>query len=277
MKIKYVAILLSLSLLAGCGSANANTTAPSEPTATEQQSELVETETTVEAETTVETESTVETETTATEVTTETVEKEVISDYIFDYEFLYNGKKVTLPMSYKEFSEITGWSIEESQLKGVDEKFVMSESMDIEGFHIANPKYPDAFNSFGGYAGFQNLSDERLHVTETSVCRVSFGIYYNYEPLPFGDDDREASSGLVESWDEIELSKGITWGSTVEEILAAYDEIEKCFVNEVADGVTRIFYRDPDGKGGDYKVIEFYVHDEYGLTSFEYSNQKDPT
>lgn len=248
MKFKYIAILLGLSLLAGCASANATTT---EQTATEQQSEFVET-TEVETDL-IDTEPTESAET--TEVATETVEKDVISDNIFDFEFLYNGKKIKLPISYKEFSEITGWNADYVMANETEEYCTIEKGNHLlfSGIVFENPKYPDFATDFMCVASFGNFTNERVHLSDSSICEASFSIMRETE--------------LVDSWDEIKLPKGIEWGSTDEEIYAAYgDKTNK----EWSDSFKTIVYEYWEKETQAYLGVDLRVHQEYGLTGISY-------
>ncbi|MBR5565343.1 MAG: hypothetical protein IKW08_04160 [Roseburia sp.] len=271
MRLRKISLLITtMCLLSACGSAEPTN---SNNVAVETETQIMENDTELEIMETENIEN--ETEVVETELTTEVVEKDVISDNIFDFEFLYNGKKIKLPISYKEFSEITGWTLDEA-LKGNKEEELMMDTRHTYYYGpLSHPNYsakPTDFD-FVCTATFQNLTDEYIHVLDSSVYTVKFSRSYDTELYAMAngiEHEGDAGVGLVESWEEIELSKGITWGSTEEEIVAAYGE---CSVQEMGRGVKLLTYV-PDKLNGACNMLQLYVDEEYGLCTIDYINRQ---
>ena len=270
MRLRKISLwITTMCLLSACGSA--------EPTNThnvvvENETQIVENDTELEIMETENIEN--ETEVVETGFNTEVVEKDVISDNIFDCEFLYNGKKIDMPISYKEFSEITGWNLDEA-IKVRDEKdFIMDTRHTYDYGFLSHPNYsaePTDFE-FGCRVVFKNFTDEYMNALDSNIYDVTFNRIYDTELYAMAngiEHEEDAGFELVESWDEIELSKGITWGSTLEEILEAYGE---CPIGEMGRGLTMLTYHSDDVLETPNNTLVMYVHDKYGLVEFSYRN-----
>ncbi len=124
-----------------------------------------------------------------------------LSDDLFDFQFSLNGEVYTLPCQYSELSE-AGWSME-----------------DIEGNELEAGQYTLQNRISNGdiylSANIVNTGDETLPMEQCRVGKLSLDSY-------------EADSGA-----KLVLSKGITYGSTYDEVTAAFGEPTDTYDSDV--------------------------------------------
>jgi predicted small lipoprotein YifL len=185
--------------MAACG-AKPDTLTPPDTTAPVQTTAPVETtapiETTVPETVPVETTvpETVPVETTAPEtVPEETTGELVMSDNPFDFMFSINGTVLQLPCTIKDLEDLG---------------FIMDEDM---ADNILNDGYTSSSNMFHGKCyinvSIYNSTDKALPYKDCPVDDISVSVY-----------------GMRNGNDEIIFAGGITIGSTMDEVLAAYGE-----------------------------------------------------
>lgn len=170
------------------------------------------------------------------------ITNEKISDNWEEVEFLYNGKKVKLICNFSELQQNLG-------LKFNDE---------AKNEYILNPNYTTSGGSctIGNeeqiVVNLLNSSNEAKKYTECDVDYFGINIY---------SLKRNGNNG----YSKIELSKGIYWDSTLQDIIQAYGEPDK---RDDGSNFSNLFYK------SDRANLQFTIYEDYGLTAIYY-NVKD--
>lgn len=171
-----------------------------------------------------------------------------ISDDWADLEFILDGKKYVLPFEYKELTE-DGWYLDESD-------YDFSEGKEIDGgmkvlatIHLNNPKYAtDSFGEFELVIGFINYSKEPKEYKDCDIYSIEFKNMYGYSE--------------IENYGDVKIAGGIGFGSTEEEVLAAFGEPESEYN---AEKYTSYTWRK------DYKTLRIDVYKDGGVGMIEIS------
>lgn len=171
------------------------------------------------------------------------VSKSAFSDELSDewdsFEFTLNGKLFSLMFDYKDL-EAEGWSFDPADY-GYDEDYTLEKydwEIDID---LENDDYDTVVN-----IGLQNIKSSECALKDAQVWDVIF-------------DATEATGELP----DVVLPGGITWGSTVEEIEAAYGK--PTTKDEYSDGFV-YQYKDEEGD-----VLYLEIYNDYGLLTFDYT------
>ncbi len=134
-------------------------------------------------------------------ITIDAIAAENLSENLFDFQLSLNGEVYTLPCKYSELSE-AGWSME-----------------DIEGNELGAGQYTFSNRISNGdiylSASLANTEDKTLPMKQCRVGKLSLDSY-------------EADSGA-----KLVLSKGITFGSTYDEVIAAFGEPTDKYESEI--------------------------------------------
>ena len=166
---------------------------------------------------------------------------EEISENWEDGEFLYDGKKVKLICNFTELSTNLG-------LKFNDEK---------KNEFTLNPNYTVS----GGQCTVGNTENIVISlINQTEQVQK----YINCDVDTFSINIFNLKKNNNFEYSKIQLSKGITWDSTLEDIIAAYGEPEKRIDNEYG---FNIYYQ----SSNNYSRIEFGFTNDLGLTSIYYT------
>lgn len=171
-----------------------------------------------------------------------------ISDDWKDFEFSFMGKDFELPFDYDELEGLGWYANLEFFNVGEDDEDVL-ESGETIYVPLDNDDYDVTV-----YVGVVNTGSEDCDVTEGQVYSISIhcDYYVNAEP-----------PALV-------LSKGITWGSELEEVTAAYGEPStEPYYSEESDYYMYTYYDD------DFNKMDFSIYNDGGvqyiqLTLFDY-------
>ncbi len=172
-------------------------------------------------------------------------DKETISDNWVDMEFKLGNKKYSLPGPFKNFSK-NGWLLEESaELEPADYTTDM--------YKVWNKDFYDQGRDLYAFIlmDFENYADKAQDIKDCDVYWVAFSTIY---------DNEKINNGY-----EIELAKGIKWGSTEEEIVAAYGPVEEGNKEVYEGGYTVLVY--VNTTKNIYSRIVLYLLDDGGLYS----------
>ncbi|MGB4626759.1 MAG: hypothetical protein WBI36_03000 [Erysipelotrichaceae bacterium] len=171
--------------------------------------------------------------------------KDKISDDWTDLEFLLDGNKYSFPHKFLPFNS-KGWLLEEN------DEIQPGEYTD-EYYEIWNNSFYDEENQL--YATilveFENETDKVQNIKDCTIWWISFS------RMPYLGVE-------LNNVYEIELAKGIKWGSTEKEIIAAYGNVaedKRIAVEE--DGYVALIYIDETDNM--YSQMILYILDDGGL------------
>ncbi|MGI6607356.1 MAG: hypothetical protein ACOX1F_00020 [Erysipelotrichaceae bacterium] len=172
-------------------------------------------------------------------------DKKTISDDWTDLDFLVDGEKYSFPHSFGAFNR-KGWLIEENDEMQPGE--YTEEYYDMWN----NSFYDEELKEYAVIqVHFENETDKVRNIKDCTIWWISFArISYSGE--------------LLNNVYEIELAKGIKWGSTEAEIVAAYGDVEEG--NRIAvdeNGYIALFYIDQTDNM--YTQMILYIFNEGGL------------
>ena len=135
-----------------------------------------------------------------------------ISDDWTDLEFILDGKKYVLPFEYKELTE-DGWYLDESEYDFSEGKERDGGMRVLATIQLNNPKYAtDSLGEFELVIGFINYSKEPKEYKDCDIYSIEFKNVYGYS--------------RIENYGDVKIAGGIGFGSTEEEVLAAFGEPE---------------------------------------------------
>lgn len=172
-------------------------------------------------------------------------DKEDISNNWVDMEFKLGNKKYSLPCPFQDFSK-NGWLLEESdELQPADYTTYMYEVWNEDFYDKGRDLYAFILMDF------ENYGDKAQDIKDCHVYWVAFSTIY---------DDEKISNGY-----EIELAKGIKWGSTEEEIVAAYGPVAEGNRDAYEGGYIILVYENTTNKM--YSRMVLYLLEDGGLYS----------
>lgn len=198
-----LALIIMLSMSA-CGDKENNTT-----------SEVTTEETTAQEETTV-------------EETTEEIEEttaEVVMTGWEDLEFEFANVPFVVPFEAGVL-DANSWTLTGLE-EGYDADYVLEAGAKVSNVYaVTNPNYNSDVRTL---VGFVNNSESAAKVTNCDVWSFVCNIY------------DETNGVLYENVPELKLANGITWGSTPDEIKAAYGESMKDIEGEADDYTVHMY------------------------------------
>lgn len=191
----------------------------------------------------------VEASTEAVEETTETasdkkaskkISNAEVSDDWTDMTFAVDGVTYTIPFSYADIKD--SWNFDLADY-GYENGYILN-SMDYIYSSIAleHASYDANF-----FIGLKNYTDDPIEIIDGNVWAAQLEMTY------------------ADQYPEILLPGGITWGSTHEEVKAAYGEPEDTYRSD------DLKYTSYDYNSGD-KNFSVIVYDDKGLTEFDFKD-----
>ena len=131
-----------------------------------------------------------------------------ISDDWTDLEFVLGNEKYSFPLYYQMLNS-KSWQLEKN-----DE--LPTKKLTFESYEMWNSNFYDEKQDLYAYiyVDFQNYENEAKKMKDCKIWSIFL--------CRFDDSGKEIEKGY-----EIKLAKGIKWGSTEEEIVAAYGEVEE--------------------------------------------------
>lgn len=171
-----------------------------------------------------------------------------------DLQMLIDGVMYDVPFDYAKLVD-AGYSFDLADY-GYEGGYEMKPGDKVTGtITLENPKFGNSYNSFEPWVGFINNSNETKDITECDIWSIELDIVHG--------------SKLRESYPDLVLINGITWGSSADEILATFGEPQDEYYSDSLGYTKYTFYaRDKEAR------IDYYarltVYDNYGLTAVEY-------
>ncbi|MCR5632673.1 MAG: hypothetical protein K6F60_04185 [Eubacterium sp.] len=170
-----------------------------------------------------------------------------MSDDIFDCQFAMDGTVYTLPFDYSLISDkytfdLADYGYEDGYILNPKDK--VTSTIELES--------DDLDENVNFWVGFLNTGSEAKDIKETAVWAYSIDINW----------------AETDKYPEIILPKGITWGSSVDDVKAAYGE-----PTEDPYRAEELGYWSYTYKSEDYDVyLTLTIYDDKGITKIEYQN-----
>ncbi|HPW53522.1 MAG TPA: hypothetical protein PLI19_04350 [Erysipelotrichaceae bacterium] len=169
-------------------------------------------------------------------------DKGKVSDNWKDMEFKLAGEKYSFPLFFKDFGD-KGWQLDVNEELKPGEYTVETYLMQNEDF------YDEDNNAYAIIAvDFENYSDSAKKIKDCDIYWIFFSRVYNE---------------VLKNAYELELAKGIKWGSTEQEIYAAYGSLGEDDKIPSEDGALILVY-DAEYKNMFVRMV-LYVDEEIGL------------
>ncbi len=162
-----------------------------------------------------------------------------------DFQFSFDGQLYTMPVDYKTVAD-AGWTFDITDYGYEDGYILNSGDRTTSTIDLENDKYEDVDVSIG----MTNTGDKACDITEGQLWAFDCDI-------SFTDDD--------EPKPEIELPGGLTWGSTIEDVIAAYGEPEdEPYYSE------SLGYYSYEYETENLSTFSLIVYEDKGLTEFDF-------
>lgn len=126
-----------------------------------------------------------------------------VSDDWRDFEFNLMGKNLKIPFDYSELEEL-GWSIDLEELGYEDGYILNSGESTACVVEVYNDDYDASFS-----VAFGNTGSKACDITECQIISIDIECDFAKKDLP-----------------ELVIAKGITWGSSIEDVETAFGEPE---------------------------------------------------
>lgn len=163
-----------------------------------------------------------------------------------DLEFIMGKEKYSFPLFFKDFAN-KGWSLEG------DDDLSPGEYTDYVYILYNDAFYDSKQDQYAFvYVDFENYGDKVQSIRKCNIWCVSL---YRVDDL----------GNIINNCYEIELAKGIKWGSTKQEIISAYGEPVDETANEY-NGITYVILRYLDNSNNENTIMYLYVFDNGGLS-----------
>jgi len=171
----------------------------------------------------------------------------------YDMEFIMNGVKYCIPFSYSELKadgfvfDITDYGYENGYILNHGDKISSTIT-------VASEEYGSDYTDFTPSIGFINNSTEAKDIYDCEVWGINMSIMYG--------------SRIIDNYPSIELSQGLTWGSSEAEVLAVFGDYENTYRSDDLGYTTYDFlYRDEVNKSDIRASVT--IKDDFGLCEFE--------
>ena len=164
-----------------------------------------------------------------------------MSEDLFSGQLIFDGRLLTVPFNYSEICD--KYSFDPADY-GYKDGIELESGQRVVGTVELESEEMDDNVTF--WAGFINDTDKPLDIMDSKVNAIRLDIRWSN----------------TEDYPTLILPGNITWGSTLEDIYAAYGEPEKEPAYMEDSGYTSLSY-----DSGDYRYyVELIVYDEIGLT-----------
>lgn len=170
-----------------------------------------------------------------------------------DMDIKIDGIVYHFPYDYEQFNE-NGWHVNLEKC-GYENDYVLNKGDKVPPIiDMYNDKYGDDYDDFSMRVGFKNYSDEAANILECNLWKVELNSMYGHE--------------AIKNCPEIEITKGIKWGATKEEIIGAFGKWDDIYENNEGKYI-KVDYIDS------YELyMTLTIHEEHGLTAIAFESYK---
>jgi hypothetical protein len=176
-----------------------------------------------------------------------------ISDDWRDLDIMIDGVLYHFPYDYDKLVE-NGWTIDMTDY-GYEDGYILNKGEKTTGtLELHHEKYGKEYSSFSIDCGFQNFEGKAVDITECDLWSIKL--------------DCIKYSSPHEEYSEVKIAKGIGFGSTKEDVIAAFGECEEENIYESTElgYVTYEYVNDYN------QHMRFTIYEEFGVTCIELKN-----
>lgn len=171
-----------------------------------------------------------------------------VSDDWLNLELAIDGVKFAIPFAFKDL-QAQGWT---ADLGDKGEGYIVNPGDKTYGtIELTNPKYTEKFTF---WIGFKNNTATTQTILNCDVWTVKLDTTYGFKK--------------VDSFPTVTIAKGITWGSTKDQVLAAFGEPKDSYISEEYKYSTLTYQYKYD------KHLKITIYDEYGVTAISMDTYK---
>ena len=176
-----------------------------------------------------------------------------VSENWYDMEFIMNGVKYCVPFSYSELKS-DGFTFDIKDY-GYDNGYILNPGDKITStIEVTSTEYGNDYTDFTPSIGFINNSIEAKDIYECDIWGIDMSIMHG--------------SSIIDTYPEIELAQGLTWGSSEADVLAVFGEYEDTYRSDDLEYTNYDFlYRDETNKSDIRARVA--IKDGFGLCEFE--------
>jgi hypothetical protein len=186
-----------------------------------------------------------------TEPTKPAVSDGKISDDWKDMDVSINGKVYNFPYDYDAL-KADGWYIDLKEY-GYEDGYILNKGDSVSGtIDMYHNDYGTEYDSFSLWVGFKNFTDKAKDILECDVWSFEADIMHGFDKM--------------DKYPTVVIAKGITWGATEAEIIAAFGEWNDEYVS--TDGG----YKTVDYVYDYSKYMKLTINDELGLTAISFKD-----
>lgn len=171
-----------------------------------------------------------------------------ISDQWMDQQFAFDGQNYAIFFSYDQL-EAAGWTFDLADYGHADGYILNKGDKVTSTIELTNPNYNEKLRV---NVGFVNHGDEAQDILQCDVWAFACEITYGFK--------------LLDNVPEMTIAGGITWGSTKEQVEAAFGQPEDVYTSE-DHGYVTYTYQDAFSK-----YLKLTIYDEMGVTKIEMQN-----
>lgn len=172
-----------------------------------------------------------------------------LSDDWTDMQFILDGKLYELPVSYREL-EANGWSFDLAAYGYTDGYIMNPGDKTYSTIELSNPDYDEDLMV---WVGFINTGDKAQDILDCDIWAFQM--------------DTCVGSRQLENYPDMEIAGGIGFGSTREEVEAAFGECEDIY--EADSGYNYAVYN----YDMDYKYyLKLTIYEDKGVTAIDISS-----
>lgn len=160
-----------------------------------------------------------------------------------------DGVTYSYPYSYKDLKK-AGWDFDLKEY-GYDNGYILNANeYTFSTVDLHNDKYGKEYDSANVNIGFQNFTDKPQDILDCDIWAIGATAVYGSKP--------------VEKAPKIELAGGITFGSSMEDIIKAYGEPDSTY-----EGT---YYTELEYQNEYTQYMKLYVYKEGGLLEIDLKN-----
>lgn len=183
------------------------------------------------------------------------VDPSALSDDWKDLDIAIDGVVYQFPYDYDKLVE-NGWAMDLAEY-GYEDGYVLNkDDQTYSTISLYNERYGgNSWSAFSIWCGFENFADKVQDITECDLWSIQLDIMDGWEPFV--------------NYPTVQIAKGITFGSTKEDVIAAFGEPDDIY-EATEYGYVVYDY------SNDYKeCMSLTIYDDYGVTCIDLSRYSD--
>jgi hypothetical protein len=174
-----------------------------------------------------------------------------VSDKWTDLDIMIDGVVYKFPYDYDKLQK-NGWSFDLAEYDYEDGYILNKGDQTYSTIEMYNKKYGYGYDSFAIWCGFQNFSDNAQDITKCDLWSIELDMAMGFEPL--------------NKYPDVKIAKGITFGSTEQEVIAAFGECDDIYISN------EFGYKTYEYQNNYTQYMTLTISDKYGVTSIDLSS-----